>query len=111
MQRIAKNHPIPGQQASINDVPSHQLAKFHGVAEYDQDRYTQAEKMSDAANAFYGDGSRLREVYGQQTESLEQAADKFHASDAAYLGATASNLAGRNQLNLTYAEAKYAARQ
>lgn len=30
---------------------------------------------------FYGDGSRLKEVYGKKQESLEEAAAKFYGSD------------------------------
>ena len=31
--------------------------------------------------AFYGDGTRLKEVYGKKQESLDEAAAKFYGSD------------------------------
>jgi hypothetical protein len=56
-------------------------AKFFGIADHDQDRWTQSEKFQEAAIAFYGDGSRLKEVYGRKQESLDEAAAKFYGSD------------------------------
>lgn len=31
--------------------------------------------------AFYGDGTRLKEVYGKRGETLDEAAAKFYGSD------------------------------
>jgi hypothetical protein len=56
-------------------------AKFFGVETHEQDRWTQNEAFQEAATAFYGDGSRLKEVYGRKGESLDEAAAKFYGSD------------------------------
>jgi hypothetical protein len=55
----------------IQDIPRHVHASFFGVPDYDQDKWMQSEKMSANANTFYGDGTRLAEVYGNKGESID----------------------------------------
>ena len=45
-------------------------AKFFGVADHDQDRWTQNQKFQEAAITFYGDGSKLKEVYGKKGNNI-----------------------------------------
>ena len=58
-------------------------AKFFGLQDHEQDRWTQGEAFQQSALAFYGDGSRLQEVYGKKGETLDEAAAKFFGSDKA----------------------------
>ncbi len=82
-------------------MPSYVKAKFYGMEEHDQDRWTQNEKFTDAALAFYGDGSNLRDVYGQGGETLDDAAAKFHGSNA-----FAPVSANKQEITMTYDEAR-----
>ncbi len=56
--------------------------------------------MADSAVAFYGDGSKLQEIYGNSNESFDQAAAKFHNSNAM------ANFSGKDQIHLSYHEAR-----
>ena len=70
-----------GSNLIVQDIPRHVQAKFFGIQDHEQDRWTQSEKFQEAAVAFYGDGSRLKEVYGRKGETLDDAAAKFYGSD------------------------------
>lgn len=50
--------------------------------------------------AFYGDGSKLKEVYGRRGESLDEAAAKFYGSD------TIVKIQDPNKITLSYQEAR-----
>ena len=56
--------------------------------------------MQESALSFYGDGRLLEEVYGNKGETLDEAAAKFHNSN------TFANLSDKQQIHLSYDEAK-----
>ncbi|CDW82803.1 UNKNOWN [Stylonychia lemnae] len=99
-----KNNP-PQKGPSVDDIPRNVQAKFFGIEEHDQDRWTQNEKFQQAALTFYGDGSKLQEVYGRRGESFDQAAAKFYGSD------TVVKLQDPNKITLSYQEARQVAYQ
>ena len=84
----------------IQDVPRHVQAKFFGQPDHEQDRWTQSEKFSEAAIAFYGDGSKLQEVYGNRGESIDEAAAKFYGTDRIVKSED------RNKVTMSYEEAR-----
>ena len=45
-------------------MPRHVKASFFGMKDHELDRWTEGQKMAEAAMKFYGDGSKLAEVYG-----------------------------------------------
>ena len=73
------------------------------MADHDQDRWTQNSKFEESANAFFGDGSRMLEVYGKKAESFDEAASKFHGAD---MVVPQQNF---NKISMTYEEARGAA--
>jgi hypothetical protein len=50
--------------------------------------------------AFYGDGSKLNEVYGKKGESFDQAAAKFYGSE------TVTKIENTNKVYMSYEEAR-----
>jgi hypothetical protein len=50
--------------------------------------------------AFYGDGSKLKEVYGKKGETLDEAASKFFGTDRVV------PLQNPEKITLSYQEAK-----
>jgi hypothetical protein len=49
---------------------------------------------------FYGDGSKLQEVYGRKGESFDEAAAKFYGSDQVM------KIEDTNKINISYEDAR-----
>ena len=54
----------------------------------------------ESADKFFPDRTKLEEVYGNQRETFDLAASKFHNSERL------ANYSGKDQVNLSYAEAR-----
>ena len=104
-KRIVEKHAPEQPKPTIDDVPSHVKAKFYGMANHEQDRYTNNQQLEEAATQFYGDGTLLQEMYARNQETINQAAAKFHGEDGS------ASLARNDQITMSYAEAREAARQ
>ena len=73
------------------------------MQDYEVDRWTQNQKLADDALKFYGDGSKLQEIYGNNVESFDMAASKFHGSNQK------AAIGNKDDITLSYDEArKYA---
>ncbi len=88
---------------TVEDVPRHVQARFFGLEDHEQDRWTQNEKLQEACLAFYGDGSTLPDIYSQGIETYDQAAAKFLASDSL------ANMKGKGSMTMSYNEARQCA--
>lgn len=70
------------------------------MAAHDQDKWTESEEFMANADKFFPDKNKLDEVYGNQRETFDSASKKFFNSE------NEVNLSGRDQLSLTYQEAR-----
>ena len=73
------------------------------MADHEHDQWIEGQKLQDAALAFYGDGTQLKEVYGRVGETYDQAAAKFYGSHKVVSSAE------KTKVKLSYEEAKRAA--
>lgn len=75
------------------------------MQDHEQDRWAQTEKFQEAAVSFYGDGTKLQEVYGRKGEGLDEAAAKFYGSDRVV------PIQSPEKITLSYQEARQLAQQ
>ena len=80
-KKIMDKHAPEVPRATIDDVPSHVKCKFYGMANHEQDRFTNNQQLEEAAMQFYGDGSLWKESCEANQETMDQANAAFHATN------------------------------